>query len=125
MESIDGKANRSHKYLMLSICNSCRSMMCTCSKILFMFHTLTERSMDDVIAQFQLPIVSASSWMIRPKCASSTFNSCRVCRHQTYKFFLHLESIDKTHSFNAHFILLQCTYCIFTGHQPQHSPFSN
>lgn len=74
---------------MWSSWSSCLSITCTCSKILLMFHTLTERSIDDVIAQFQFPIVNASNWMIRPKWASSTLTNCRVRKHHTYKFFLH------------------------------------
>lgn len=76
-------------YLIMSICNSCLSITCTCSKILLMFHTLTLLSILDVTTLFQFPTVSASNWMILAKCASSTFTSSDVSSDQTYRFFLY------------------------------------
>lgn len=75
-------------YLILSICSSWRSITWTCSKILLIFQTLTERSIDEVMTLFQLPIVRASSWIMRPKWASNIFSNCLVSKHQTYRFFL-------------------------------------
>lgn len=77
-----------NQYLIISICNSCLSITWTCSKILFIFHTLTLLSILDVTTLFQLPIVNASNWMILAKWASSIFTSSVVSNFQTYKFFL-------------------------------------
>lgn len=41
-----------------------------------------------VHTEFQFPMISGSSAMILPKCASSTFISSPEARLQTYKFFL-------------------------------------
>lgn len=58
---------RLNRYLMLSICNSCRSITCTSSKMLLMFQIFTDLSIDDVMTLFHEPMVSDSSCMMRPK----------------------------------------------------------
>lgn len=73
---------------MESICSSCRSMTWTCSKTLFMFQTLTVRSIDDVMTEFHGPVVYGTNDRILPKCASSTFTNWPSAMVQTYRFFL-------------------------------------